>query len=238
MIRWVGVGVLVVRVASAEPYPDQVVDRPLVLPSGVTEVGASEAVQSSTTSTFDGHQFDLFASHGFGPVEVDAVLAFDASLTFNVALPGIPAEVYVGAETGAPQNNGHLFESQSIGAAYKLVVAPELFAATFSAGASVAESRDRDLIGVLRWSNAVFVGPSASGTVQLAPFLALRAAVSFDVPVETHDTTARSELGIDAELIATISNRWDFFATAGLSDLTDTHLPYLVGGLVYRRIPY
>ena len=235
VIKSVGVGVLLVaRITSADPYPDQVVDRPVVLDPGISETGASESLSSTATSTLRTDQFASYIAHAFGPVELDASIGKYFSVEAAVATGAIPAAIYIEATTGATQSNGHLYEAQTAGVEHKLVLAPHLAALTFDLEGTIAENRNPDETGDLHWSHVVIVGASVGGEVQLAPFLAVSATVSASTPAYQQGGSLSSTLSGVIGAIATITNRWDFYASFGMSDVTASRLLFVSSGFAFR----
>jgi hypothetical protein len=227
----VGVGVLwAARAAVAEPYPDAVVDRPVLLNPGMTEVDAEEGFGSTTDGAFRTHQFSVEADHQFGPVQLDAFVGYNAALELEFDTYAIPAAVYIEALSGAPQSDNTLHESQSIGVEHKAFVAPHVFSLRFGAGIELNE--DRNFAGA--WRRLLVAAIGATGEVQLAPALTLLVGGSLAVPVERTGPDT-SSFTIGAGLIVTIASDWDVFAHAGFNDVTtSTKFPYADVGITRR----
>jgi hypothetical protein len=226
----VGVGVLWAGAVFADPYPDAIVDRPLLLNPGMTEVDAIEGFGSTTDGTFRTHQFAIEADHRFGPVQIDAFLGYNAAIELEFDTYAIPAVVYVQAITGAWHTDNTLHESQTIGVDHKFFLAPQVFSLQFGAGVGLNE--DRDFAGA--WRRLLTAGIGATGEIQLAPYLAFLANASLAVPVERTGPDS-SSLAIGAALEVTIASDWDVFVQAGFDDVTtSTKFPYANVGITRR----
>jgi hypothetical protein len=231
MFKAVGVGVLLVaRAAFADPYPDAVVDRPVLLNPGMTEVDATEGFGSTTDGTFRTHQLSLEADHKFGPIQIDAFLGYDAAIELEFDTYAIPAVVYIQALTGPWHTDNTLHEAQAIGVKHKLFLAPQVFSLVFDAG--VALNEDRDFVGA--WQRQLVAGIGATAEVQLAPSLTFFASASLGVPVDRTGPDA-SSFSIAAALEVTIASDWDVFVQAGFDNITtSTKFPYADVGITRR----
>jgi hypothetical protein len=229
----VGVGVLwAARAAVAEPYPEEVTDRPVVLNPGMTEVVADEEFSSTSSGPLRNHQFNLAAGHAFGPVELDVSIGYYASLEAQYSTGAIPGDIYVAVITGAPQSNNTLHQAQEVGVQHKALVVPRAFALLFDAGVALDENRAVNDA----WSHVLVPYAGLTAEVQAAPFVTVLAAVSGQVPAQYSGANLyTSTLSIGGGLIVTIDRDWDFYGHAGYVDVTrNFKFPYIDLGIARR----
>ena len=233
MFKVVGAGaMLVARAAFADPYPEEVTDRPVVLNPGMTQLDASGDFASTSNGALRHHWFTLSADHAFGPVEIDASLGFYASLQVQYATGGIPGAVYVNAESGVPQSNNTLHEDQSIGVQHKVLVVPHAFALRFDVGLTLSENRATDDT----WTHVLVPYVGVSAEAQLAPFIAVIVGVFGAVPIEhSGPDNYASTLSLGSGLIVTVDRDWDFYGHAGFNGVTTSFkFPYIDVGIARR----
>jgi hypothetical protein len=218
-----------------EQYPEALVDRPLTLLAGMTEVSAAYDLASTTGKPLSHRTPDLAASHSFGSFELAADLGQNATLSVTIPTGGFPAAIVIGADSGAPQQDDSLHEGQFVDLEHKLYVAPGACALFFAAGASYNENRIVDTSTELVWTHVIVASGDAELELQLLPTLALDIGVSAEWAVESSQQLDRTWfINGGASLIATLSHSWDVYANAGLSDLETNRLPYLAFGFAKR----
>lgn len=233
MFKVVGVGVwLVSRAAFADPYPEEVTDRPVVLNPGMTEVDAEETFLSTSDGALRDHRLDLAAGHAFGPVELDVDIGFYASVEAQYSTGAVPGDVYVTVTTGAPQSNPKLHEAQAFGVQHKLLVVPHAFALRFDLGVALNENRAIDDT----WTHVLVPYANVTAEAQLAPFIAVLAGIYGAVPAAyTFAPLYAAGLTTFGGLIVTVDRDWDFFAHAGFENVTRTvNFPYIDVGIGRR----
>jgi hypothetical protein len=235
----VGMGFLLAsaRVASADladSYPQTVVDRPLVLLPGMTELFVDEQLSSTTTQNLGNRTPDLEVVHAFGPIEIMADLGEYAELHVSLATHTMPETVEIYGLTGVSQKDGSLHEAQGAYAGQRFHLLPGLLAAVGGIGFTVSENRLRDSTGMLSWSQVLEGFANARVEVQLARLLALTAGISGEVPlVHFGGPDFVSSLAAGGGFILTLGT-WDIYAYVGLQDLTDRRLLYLTAGFSKR----
>lgn len=218
-----------------DPYPEALVDRPITLLPGMTEVSAAYELSSTTEKALGHRTPDLAASHSFGSFELAADLGQDASLSAVIPTGGIPAAVVIGANSGAPQPDNSLHLGQFVEVEHKVHVAPARCALFFAAGASYNENRLVDNSAELVWTHVVVASGDAELELQLLPTLALDVGVSVQWAVESSQQLDRTwYFGAGATLMATIGHSWDLYASGGVSDLETNRLPFLAFGFAKR----
>jgi hypothetical protein len=218
-----------------DPYPEALVDRPITLLPGMTELSGAYGLSSTTEKTLGHGTPDLAASHSFGSFELAADLGQNASLSAVIPTGGFPEAVVIGANLGAPQPDNSLHVGQFVDVEHKVHVAPGQCAVFFAAGASYNENRLVDNSSQLVWTHVLVASGDAELELQLLPTLALDVGVSVQWAVESSQQLDRTwYFGAGATLIATIGHSWDFYASGGLSDLETNRLPFLAFGFAKR----
>lgn len=224
-----------VPLVELDPYPEALVDRPITLLAGMTEVGGAYELSSTTLKTL-GHQTpDLSVSHSFGSFELAADLGEYASLAAVIPTGNFPAAIVIGANSGAPQKDNSLHLGQFVNLEHKVYAAPGACALFFVASASYNENRVVDNTLQLVWTHVLVASADAELELQLLPTLAFDVGISAGWAVESSQQLDRVLLfDAGATLMATVGHSWDIYANGGLSDLETYRLPFLSFGFAKR----
>jgi hypothetical protein len=231
------VSATVARADVAVSYPTTVVDRPLVLLPGMTELDIDAQFSSTTMQTFGNGTPDLEVLHAFGPVEIAADLGEYAALHVSFATHTFPETVEIYGLTGVPQHDGSLHVAQGALVGQRFHLVPGRLAAVGVVGLTVSENHLPDTSGMLLWSQVLAGFANARIEVQLADQVALTAGLSVDLPLaRSGGPNFGSSLAAGGGLIVTLGP-WDIYANAGVDDLTYLRLPYLTAGFSKRWGP-
>ena len=218
-----------------DPYPEALVDRPLTLLPGMTEVSASYDMASTTDDSFNHRTPDIGARHAFETFEVRANLGTLGSLSAAIPTGGFPAVVVIGGESGAPQPDHTMHLGQFVDVEHKIHVAPGSFAIFLAAGASYNENRLHDPFAVLTWTHVLVASADGELELQLLPTLALDVGLSFQWAAESsQDLTRTTVFDANASLMATVGHSWDLYFDGGLGDVGTSNLPFLSFGFAKR----
>lgn len=225
--------------AAADPYPQLVVDRPLVYAPGMTaaDVGIDAPTYrygySSNTRLGDYVYPDLGVLHAFGRLQLGA----DFGETIVGPVIEASAQGYVGPgrlsfEVGdlLPNNMTSLDSElrQSLGYVLKATVVPHTLSIDGGGGATLYEVQYQD--GSSR--TPMFAGVSGGGNVQLVPELSLGAHGGFSVPLlDTEIAHASAWLGGH---LTYVIDRFDIYAWARVDELQRAPLPSVGGGVTVR----
>jgi hypothetical protein len=217
-------------------YPDELVDRPLVMLSGMTQLAIAGALHDHDVARFVDHTPDVFAAHAFGPVEIDAGFGQGASLAVAIATGGFPDAIVIGAQTSAPATDKTMFVSQHVSADHKLVMMPHQLAFVVGAGGSYNEEHVH--APGLQWVRVVAVAVSAQARVQLASTLAVYADANIDYPVTvSNQLQSQALFRARAGISLTIANTWELYTTGTVSDNNGTAVFGLGAGVEKRFGP-
>ncbi|HET9989076.1 MAG TPA: hypothetical protein VFQ65_11150 [Kofleriaceae bacterium] len=217
-------------------YSDELVDRPLVMLAGMTELAIAGALHDHDVPRFVDDTPDVFASHAFGPVEIDVGFGERASLALAIATGGLPAAIVIGAQTSAPASDKTMFVSQYLTADHKLVVVPHELAFVVGAGGSYNEEHIH--APGLQWVRVVAVDVSAQAEIQLASTLAVFAGASIGYPVSaSNQLQFQAQFDARAGLSLTIGNTWELYTTGTLADDNGTAVLALGAGVEKRFGP-
>lgn len=209
-----------VGVAAADGYPVELVDRPVVLPDGATELDVGwdfrTYVQNGMRTGFtDNADPDISVSHAIGPVWGGIGVAHDGYAWVDVDLGG-PALAF-GATFSAPQQDDSYSYSQHAGVIYKRAVVPDTLAAYGSATAYLAELRGPPMSPS---GHVISIDPRAGLELQVDPHWAVTVASELYVPVQySSGFTERVSLATTAQVLFAI-DRWDFYINGSLYDIT------------------
>jgi hypothetical protein len=213
---------------SKEPYPIELVDRPLVLPGGATELDVWWQIQTSLQRTTDANGIEmrerssqqtpaLSVGHVFGPIKVSIDLAIGAQIRFEMLVPGQPIRLWLSASTLVPQPDHRYHIDQVANVTYKRAVIPHRLALLAEATVVLAEARLHDEAGINVEGVYVYSGAGASAEVQLAQRWCLSAGIFGgghlykSVPFDLHAQPGAS-FGIRFLL-----RRWDFYVNGASS---------------------
>jgi len=217
--------------ADEPSYPIEIVDRPIVLLPGMTTLDLSEALRTSVATAMDGTMYrssffgdrttTIGAAHAFGPVEVDLSVGKYASA--GARLDVAPFAVAVGASFSGLYANGHYSHEQDASLAYKVHVVPEQLALFAEVYAGINERRD--IVDGQRVTGTVlFSGVHGTGEVQLTRRLGVYLGATLALPFEKSDARLTNVVTLSTDLTLLFAlARWDFFAGAGIGDVTRGH---------------
>jgi hypothetical protein len=207
-----------------ERYPIELVDRPLVMPSGVTRFDPSmqfrthvqETVDASGDSTykrtgfFENRTPDLSLSHVFGPVQVGVGVGIFFNAYATMLVSSLPLSVGLNASFGVVQLDSSYFHSQTIGATYKHLAVPHRLAIVGKLSASLEEVR-AIYSGVAVEGLNTDGTASISGIVQLARHWSVYVGARTTAPIyKTADFNVSVNAGASAGVQLTF-RKWDFF---------------------------
>jgi len=218
-----------------DPYPEALVDRPLTLLPGMTELDVGYQLSSTSIATLGHRTPDVGVRHSFGPVELDADLGEYAALEVEIPTGAFPEVVVIGAESGVPQQDDSLHVAQFIDLQHKVHVSPNQCALFFHLGVGYSENRLVNPSYVLEWTHVLIVSFGATLEVQLLPTLALSVGLGYAFPTDASDDIHPiSSLNAGATLTLNVAHTWDFLANGGATNLADYRLPFLTFGLAKR----
>ena len=226
---------LVLPLLELEPYPEGLVDRPITLLPGMTQVSVAYEFRSTTLKPLSNRTPDIGVSHAFDAFEIAAGLGQDAALSVAIPTGAFPAVIEFGANSGAPQPDNSLHLGQFVDIEHKLHVAPGACALFFALGASYNENRLVDPFYQLVWTHVVVGSGDAELELQLLPTLSLDVGMSFEWAAESSQQLDRTfVVSGSASLLATFAHSWDVYASGAIADLSLTRLPYLAFGFAKR----
>jgi hypothetical protein len=243
------VGVLVARVASAEPteYPLAITDRPLVLPPGVTELDIAEQFRTyvqdvvdamgNTTrdrTAFASHRTpELALGHSFGGVQVTGGLGEVADLSVDIDTKSIPGVFGIGFSDHWVRGAGYDY-SQSFGVGHKLVVSPGQFAIFGGSAVSLNERTIMPDPATLSPTHTIGVSGRVTGEAQLTSRLGVYATVGAWAPVhQSSSLHSTAQLNTGVTLLFAF-RRWDLFTGFSLGDVTRDPATYFAFGFAHR----
>lgn len=230
---------LVASAAAADPFPQLVVDRPLVYAPGMTavDIGIDAPTYrfglSSNTRLGDYVYADLVISHASGPLQL--------GLRFvdNWAGPLVTASArgYVGPGALAasitfriPNNESGLDSEyqQYVGYAVKSTVVPHVL--SLDAGGGLYADEYRPMYS--QQVTPVVGGLSGGGILQVVPELSLGVAGGVFVPLLETD---QAHTSLFASATATyVIDRFDVYAWGRIDDVQRSPLPSVGGGVITR----
>lgn len=207
--------------AGKEPYPIELVDRPLVLPRGATELSVNELFRTYLQTMTDANGIEtrerewdygpgFSIGHVFGPIEVSIDVQDPVQLRFDMLVPEQPIRVSLTTSTLAPQRDGRYHIDQVAYVTYKRAVIPHRLALLAGASVVLAETRIREAGQEIE---GVYVRVGAGGTaeVQVARRVCISAGASIggyvyqSAPFGFHGRPSASLT------ITFLLRRWDFF---------------------------
>jgi hypothetical protein len=234
------------RVVAADStvYPTNGVERPIVLPAGITEASISINLSEVTTTTGDemtetsiGSELDIGVAHSLGPVEVFGRLLGNSNgprlSTTGLLKLGRGAVVATIATQVARRTPGYQ-HSQSLGYAWKMPLVRQRFAVVTNGGGTLTEFAFRHADGSPVEGVAFDVSAGVFGQVQLMPQLALRLGPNVSVPLaQPAELDRKTSLLVLSELVFSL-RRWDFFAQFLIANVTRSRDPFGSFGFVHR----
>jgi hypothetical protein len=214
-------------------YPDELVDRPLLLLPGMTEIGAGYALHSHDQLRFLDYAPDLSVAHSFGPLQIDAQIGGDAALAIEIPLGRFPDALVVGASTSPRAADETMFVSQFVEAEHKFHIAPQSIAFVVSLGAAYSEEHIR--VPGLRWVGIAGGVASAEIEIQLASVVAFYGGGSIGIPIAaSNGQQFEATFGVRGGVSLTLAHSWDLFASAALG-ADQARTSYSLGGGVEKR---
>jgi len=229
-------------------YPAAVVDRPILLLPGMTELDISLDLPTYTSTTVDAmgntttsrtslgsrRALDVNVMHAVGTVELTAGVLL-TTYDFAHLDATIETDPSGAASIGLSYyyNGVDRVYTQTAGYAYKWLVEPGRLALYGAVGFSASEISSMPKMAAP--STGRIIEPYASGAaaLQLTPNLAVGEHVELDVPVSTAGRSATTSLGELTELTLGLQ-RWDFYAQFAIQNLTNTRLPFAAAGFTHR----
>jgi hypothetical protein len=213
-------------------YPFELVDRPLVLPPGVTELGVAYERRSfvATTPREYGSVMteratvstpDLSLAHAFSRAEIGIGIGQRVYGWVAVDRQSFPKLVQLSAGFSAPQSDGRYAHTQSLTAEHKLWVEESRAALIGIANLSVAEVSGYNPTG-LRVSGAMLV---TAGDLILRVQVVSRFALSFGagsaLPLaQSAKLDARAVIGGSSSMLIAFHS-WDIIASGSVANVTD-----------------
>jgi hypothetical protein len=217
-------------------YPDELVDRPLVLLSGMTQIEIADALYDRDVPRLVADTPDVGVEHSFGPIAIDASFGPGASLAILIPTGRFPDAVVIGASTSAVAPDKTVFVSEYLNAEHKFVAVPHGLA--FVVGAGGLYDEERIHAPGLQWVRVAGAGVSAQVEIQLASSVAFYggAGISFPLSASTH---LDFQPGFDARtgVSLTIANTWELYGAGTLSGAAGTVTLGLAGGVEKRFGP-
>jgi hypothetical protein len=234
--------VMLTRSAHARPlweepdapvYPDELVDRPLLLLPGMTAIDVAYGVHSHDQVRFVDDTPDLHVAHAFGPVEIDAQIAGTAMVQVAVPVGRFPDALVFGAGMTPQAPDKTMVISQYIEAEHKLHVVPQGLAFVIGVGASYNEDHIR--VPGLQWVRSVDAAAIAQIEIQLASIVALYSDASINLPIAaSNGVQFETSFDVRAGVSLTIAHSWDLFVTAAVA-ANQANTSYSLGGGVEKR---
>jgi hypothetical protein len=218
---------------DAPVYPDELVDRPLLLLPGMTAIDAAYAVHSHDQVRFVDDMPDLHVAHAFGPVEIDAQIAGTAVVQIAVPFGRFPDAIVFGASTTPQAPDKTMAIAQYIEAEHKLHVVPQGLAFVVGVGAGYNEDHIR--VPGLQWVRSVDAAAIAQIQIQLASIVALYSDASINLPIAaSNGVKFETSFDVRAGVSLTLAHSCDLFVTAAVAaDQASTS--YSLGGGVEKR---
>lgn len=250
MLRRLCFSTLVVIAAAGparadDPYPQIVVDRPLVLAPDMTEADAGVDFPtylvglSSHTRLGDYHDVGVSIHHAFGPVQIgigftDSPIGplIEAGPRWYVGPGAIDIDLGIRIPNDATDID-HEYQ-QALRYTSKGIVVPHVLAVWGSAGLA-ADEYTYPYYGVpdVPMGDTRFAAVAGGGVeVQLVDELELSASFSAFVPVsDSMNTKASAAVGAS---VTYVFDRFDIYGGVSLGDLPSAELPYASMGVAAR----
>jgi hypothetical protein len=236
---------MVTRTAGARPlweepdapvYPDELVDRPLVLLTGMTEVAVSTGLHDHDVPRLVADTPDVSIDHAFGPIAVEASFGPGAALAIAIPTGRFPDAVVIGASTSAVAPDKTVYVHEYLSAEHKFVAVPHGLA--FVVGAGGLYDEERIHVPGLQWVRVAGVGVTSQIEIQLASSVALYGGAGISIPVVA-STHVEFQPGFDARagVSVTIASSWDLFATGTLAGASGTVTLGIGAGVAKRFGP-
>jgi hypothetical protein len=213
-------------------YPVEVVDRPLVMHAGMSEIGVGYSRGEDESSS------RIFYSHSFGRVELAAQLDTDDSSYIGVRVAPTRSLVigfrFYGAGGTYAEGGNYYRLGQSLSATYRVLHVPHRFQLNVGGGVFVEELHDDPDMGPFREGVSTTTDIGVGGYVQLARNLSAFANVSAAALV--HSTAGNERDGrfsVSGGLQFALRS-WDFIAGGGAGDVTDARRPFIFALISFR----
>jgi hypothetical protein len=230
--------------ADAEGYPSIVVDRPLVLDPGMTELDAGvefptyQLTPYTNTALGDYRDFAASAHHAFGPTQVgiamsDSLVGPTLSVGPRLRAGAGAIDIDVGILFPTDESGIDHEYMQSVRYTYKAIVAPHVFALWGGVGIEAQEGAIT-YYGDYMTTDVHLVGGVATlgAELQLVDELELGVSVSGGVPLSsTNDAQASGSVGAG---LTYVFDRFDVSGSIALNDLREARLPYAAVNLAVR----
>jgi len=230
---------LVAGAAAADPYPQLMVDRPLVYAPGMTavDIGIDAPTYryggSSNTRLGDYVYPDIVITHAAGPVQLGAKFVddfFGPIATARMATYVGPGALLLSVSMRIPNSKSNLDSELSEYAGYtvKSVVVPHGLSVDAGGGLTQWEVSSQGAASAA----PTWLGIGAGATVQVVPEFAVSLGASLLVPVaDTDNVHAYATAGGTAYYTI---DRFDVYGWFRLDDLPHTPIPFVGGGVITR----
>jgi len=225
--------------AAADPYPQLLVDRPLVYAPGMTavDIGVDAPTYryggSSNTRLGDYVYPDLVITHAAGPVQLGARFVddfFGPVVEARMATYVGPGALYLDVTTRIPNQMSNLDSelSEHVGYGVKSIVVPHGLAV--DAGAGLTQWEASSTYGDS--TAPLWLGAGVGSTLQVVPEFAIHLGGSALVPLTDTDYV-HAYLSAGGTAYYTI-DRFDVYGWFRLDDLPHTPIPFVGGGVIAR----
>lgn len=227
-----------------DPYPQMVVDRPLVLPSGMTELDAGVAFPtylvglSSHTKLGDYHDVGVSIDHATGPVQIGIGLVdspvgplIQAGPRWYLG-PGV-IDIDLGIRVPSDDSGIDHEYTQALSYTSKATLVPHVLAVYGSAELEADEYTTPyyGVPDVPTGGNSFAAVASGGVEVQLVPEFEVSAIFAAGVPFGDTMNKASAAAGIS---VTYVFDRFDFYGSVSLGDLPTAELPYASMGVAAR----
>lgn len=224
--------------ADDRVYPLAITDRPILLPTGVTELDVSvnfpTYVDNGHVTGLTDHVTSNFGlTHAFDDWELGAGIGRFASLGASIDTHAVPAVITLSAVFSAPQLDHSYYREQDASIAQKWFVRPRQLAFFMRAGVALAELDEQNSMRIAP-SHVIGSYASALCEVQLGRRLGLYLGANGAVPL-THSETidVGTGFGASADLLVAFQ-RWDVSTSSAIFETRGHLLPSLYFGVAHR----
>jgi hypothetical protein len=216
------------------------VDRPLVLPAGVTELGVSyryrSYVDTDTGSRTGSGTPDVYLEHSFGRVTAGLGAGQLGYGWFAIDTRAFPQRVGFSVGFSAPQADDRYFHRQAIAVSHKLID-PERLALLLGGGLELSEQGYPKDYGEFVEGQVLALGGWLALEFQLSTRVALNlggSLGSLDAPViQSAELDARAALSA-AMLWVIALDTWDLRLSGGLGNVTNNTIRSAMVGIQKR----
>ncbi|HEY5950189.1 MAG TPA: hypothetical protein VIV40_32055 [Kofleriaceae bacterium] len=214
----------------ARRYPFEVVDRPLVLPPGVTELAMSyqrhtfvdhsaQSFNQAMTTRVSRGTPDFSIAHAFSRAEVGLGIGQLGYAWVSLDTQGAPSRVTVSGAFSAPQADARYYARQSLSVTHKLWVEPGQAALLGGANVEVEEVRVFDERDVLVEDVVLGTSVNAALQAQVARRFALVFGGAVYVPLAQSALDVQPQLAAGGGLSIAFES-WDLSASGSLANVT------------------